>query len=128
MFLPVGRVESLVNGEQQFAAEVLFLGLMAGHDATGGGDDGNTHAAEDAGDFLGADVLAAARLADAGDLGDGTAFAGAAELEPQDGLAFGGLVGDFFDFEDVALVFEDVGDVAAHARPGDADLAFGGAG
>ncbi len=66
---------SLVNREQQFAAEVLFLGLMAGHDAAGGGDDGDAHAAEHAGDFLGADILAAARLADAGDLGDGEGFA-----------------------------------------------------
>jgi len=98
---------------------------MAGHDATRGGDDRDAHATEHAWNFLGADILAAARLADAGDLGDGAGLAAAAKLEAQFRFAGSGLVGDFFDFEHVALVFENMGDIAAHARPGNADLAFG---
>jgi hypothetical protein len=69
-----------------------------------------------------------ARLADAGDLGDGTGLAAAAQDDAQDGLASLGLgVGHLFDFGQVAFVLQNVRDVAAHARPGNPHFALGGA-
>src|SRR5688572_26794753 len=60
----------LVNGADQFAADVFFLRLSAAHDAPGRREDGRAHAAEDLGDRIDAHVNAAAGLALADDLRD----------------------------------------------------------
>lgn len=60
----------LVNFDQNLAAEVLFLGFAAGHDALRGGNQDGTTARFDDRDFGGAGVNAAARLRNFGDLGD----------------------------------------------------------
>src|SRR5512136_1858695 len=62
--LDINRFE-LPNVAEEFAADVLFAGLGAGHHPAGGGHDGHAQSAEHARNLGRAHVPAQARLADA---------------------------------------------------------------
>src|SRR5688572_19904022 len=55
----------LPDDGEQFAADALFLGLSTGHESARGGENGDAESAEDAGDFVHLDILAASGFAHA---------------------------------------------------------------
>ena len=55
---------SLPHERKDFAADVSRASSLVGHNALGGGDDGNAEAAENAGQLVRADVNTQAGLAD----------------------------------------------------------------
>src|SRR5918992_440438 len=110
----------------ELAADAFAAGVVAGHDALGGGHDGRAHAAVDPGDLGRVDVLAPAGLGQPLDAGDhGLAVLRVLELHAQD-LADAAAVG--LVALDVALLGEDAGDHAfvrdlAQADSAQAELA-----
>src|SRR5690606_1792098 len=101
------RVTPLGHEAQDLAADALLARLRIGHDALGGGDDGDAQATEDLGQRVLAAVLAQARARHALELLDHRAACVVLERDLELGL---GAVRDHAQAGDVALVLEDVGD------------------
>ena len=70
-------VPSLPYKRQDFAADMLLASLLVGHDALGGGDDGNAETLEHAGELVGTGVNAETGLAHAAQALDGACSRGA---------------------------------------------------
>ena len=91
---------------------MLLASLLVGHDALGGGDDGNAETLEHAGELVSARINAEAGLAHAAQALDGLLFAGEIlEGDADDAL---GTVVDHLEVLDVALVEKDLGDGLLH--------------
>ena len=79
----VSLIARLPDVCDDFAADALLLGLVAGHHAGRGGDDRSAHAALHARDLVAADVAAPARAGDPLHAADhGVAVLGVLELDP----------------------------------------------
>src|SRR5437016_14498582 len=96
---------------EQFAAEVFFAGLGAGHDAFGTGDDGHAEATFDAGKFGRADIVTQARGADSFQTFNNALLALVLQTKFDDPgeFPFDGDLGD------VAFALEDAGDAFFHS-------------
>src|SRR5438270_520790 len=108
--------DSLVDLAEDFAAHAFAASLAAGHDALRGGEDVDPQSAEDARDLVAANVHAAARARDARQLRHGRFVVRAVLQIHADDLAaflFRGL-----EVRDVALLFEDAGDLDLQLRGG----------
>ena len=115
-----GRFASCVLPDlsEKFAAGFLLAGFAVGQEAFGGGEDGDAHAADDAGDVRVSGINAAPGGADALDAGDcGGAvdvFEGYVEVVLSGFLNLG-IIGDVaVVLEDACGVFPDVGPLRAH--------------
>ena len=89
---------------------------LVGHNALGGGDDGNTEATEHAGQFICADVNAETGLADTAKAGDDLVLA--IVLQGDVDRALGTIVNDLIAL-DVALVQQNLSDALLHVGSGD---------
>src|ERR1700733_9330968 len=108
---------SLPNFAENLAADTFATGLTAGHDALGGGHDGDAETALHAADFVAAEVDAAAGARDALEVADDGFVVGAVlEVHAQNLLTvlLSGLV-----IGDVALFLEDAGDLGLELGGGD---------
>ncbi len=107
-------MDGLPDLREELATDLLAAGFGVSHDATGGGENGDTHAADDFRDGGVSGVDATARGRDALDAGDGRNAGNVLEGEFEDGKAFAlGLAGG----GEVTSVNEDLGDAFTKARP-----------
>ena len=113
--------------DTDFAADVVGTSLLVGHNALGGGDDGNAESLQDAGQLFGAGVDTQAGLGDALEALDGLLLAGEIlEGDADDAL---GAVLDQLEGLDVALSQKDLSDSLLHLGSGDVNsVVLGGAG
>ena len=104
-------IPSLPHERKDFAADVSRASSLVGHNALGGGDDGNTEATEHAGQFICADVNAETGLADTAKAGDDLVLA--IVLQGDVDRALGTIVNDLIAL-DVALVQQNLSDALLH--------------
>src|ERR1700722_8192237 len=104
------KVRELPDFAEDLAADTFAAGLTAGHDALGGGHDGDAQTTLNAADLVAAKIDSAARTGDALQIADDGLVVGAIRKINADDLhavLFGRLV-----VRDVAFLFEDAGNLA----------------
>src|ERR1700722_7092797 len=104
----------LPNAAEDFAAHAFFARGFAGHDAAGSGQDADSEASLDAGNICLANIIPAAGARDALDTGyHGRIVGSVLQIDLNDFLhAFFG----HFEVGDVALLFEDAGNLGLELR------------
>ena len=106
---------------------MVGTGLLVGHDALGGGDDGDAESLQDAGQLVGAGVHTQAGLGDALEALDGLLLAGEI-LEGDTDDALGAVLDQLVGL-DVAFGQQDLSDGLLHLGSGDVNsVVLGGAG
>ena len=105
-------VPPLPDERKDLAADMELAGFLVGHDALGGGDDGDAQTAQDAGELVSPGIDAQAGLRHAAQAGDGLFLAGEVFQGDADD-ALGAVVDELIAL-DVAFVQKDLGDGLLH--------------